>query len=175
MTTITEYILSLDPSGSFHEGKGTTGYCFSKIEGNELTILHHGDISAKDFNTRHEYWKAHETLIESVQEYKPTVVIEDYILYQDKAQSQSNSSLETSRLIGILEYLCNLKQLNYTFQKAAAVKHRWTVDILINKNVLRYDKSRLYVVDTNNYVSRHCIDAIRHGVHYSMLKKKRRG
>ena len=36
------YVLALDPSGNFHEGKGTTGYCL--LDANENKIIEYGYI-----------------------------------------------------------------------------------------------------------------------------------
>ena len=58
------YTIGMDPSGAYHEGKGTTGWCVLNNRTNEL--LEVGTLSAKDYPTDNEYWKSHTNLIRSL-------------------------------------------------------------------------------------------------------------
>lgn len=166
-------LLSLDPSGAFTEGKGTTGYCFYDADLNQ--IIECADISAYSYATKEEYWHAHIDLIKHFKEQYPEfiVVIEDYLLYAHKAESQINSRLETPKLIGILQHWCWDNNIPVRMQIAGEVKNRWNNDVLIHKGVL-IEKGRGYAIaSTGQSVNKHCIDAIRHAIHYATFKRKR--
>ena len=90
-----KYILSFDPSGNWEEGKGTTGwvlYC----PGNQK-VVKFGIICAKHYESQAEYWDAHVQLIDGMSGYNLELVIEDYLLYSQCAQSQIQSRLEIGR------------------------------------------------------------------------------
>ena len=59
------YILAIDPSGSYNEGKGTTGWCILDAKRRDVSAV--GALSAKDYESIQEYWKAHTDLMESMQ------------------------------------------------------------------------------------------------------------
>src|ERR1700741_913802 len=86
-------ILSLDPSGNYNEGKGTTGFA-KRLDGSVKL----GYIKATDYNSREAYWFAHRELFEKT--FPDVLVIESYRLFGHKAKQQSGSSLETPMLIG---------------------------------------------------------------------------
>ena len=95
-----KFILGLDPSGNFYEGKGTTGWCIFNTSENK--IIKAGSISAKDFKSQEEYWFAHIDLItDANKKYKKKliVVMEDYMLYPNKAKSQVNSRMKHQNLL----------------------------------------------------------------------------
>ena len=75
-------ILSLDPSGNFNEGKGTTGWCIWDCEKN--CILNAGSIAASDYPSMEKYWDEQVFLIKKfLGTYsKPGIVVEDYKLYE---------------------------------------------------------------------------------------------
>ena len=56
-----DYILALDPSGAFHEGKGTTGWCLFKNN----KIKYTGILSAKRHCCMESYWESHINLIDA--------------------------------------------------------------------------------------------------------------
>lgn len=162
---MTHYVLALDPSGNFLEGKGVTGWCVMKKTKGYLDIVKSGVIRAEDFDTSIDYYTAHINLIDKMDRNyndlttKPKklhVVIEDYRLYANKASSQINSRMETCQLIGILKYHCYRCNIPYTLQMASEVKTRWTDGRLINKG--------LSLPTTKE--SRHIKDAIRHAAHF---------
>ena len=157
------YILALDPSGAFHEGKGTTGWClFDAGINNTIKI---GMIQASKFETDVAYWRAHTDLLDRVRcEYHDVIVIiEDYLLYAHKAESQINSKFETSQLIGILKLHLDSYKTKYKVRPAAQVKPRWANHILIRKEYLVCKKG-VFIVN-NMKANKHMLDALRHAVH----------
>ena len=56
-----KYVLAFETSGSFYEGKGTTGWCIMDTSKKEVLIV--GAIKATDFSVPEEYWGAHLELI----------------------------------------------------------------------------------------------------------------
>lgn len=161
------YVLAFDPSGNFHEGKGTTGWVLADIQKPDTDIIiKSGTLFAGDYRNMMEYFKAHIDLLEKIYAnygipqmgYKPWgdklhVVIEDYRLYGSKAHTQINSNLETSQLIGLLKYWCYMHGVKYKMQMASEVKHRWSNDVLAHRKIKLPQ-------------SRHAKDAVRHAMHY---------
>ena len=167
-----EAILALDPSGNFNEGKGTTGWCTYNTAGNY--VISTGFISAKDYDTQEAYWDAHLKLIEEYVETYTNILIlvEDYVLYESKAMTQTHSRMETPKVIGIIEH--HAWQNKYSLQKQPAheVKNRWTDPILAHEGIIK-KKGNYYVIPGfTTKINRHCKDAIRHAVHYNMFKNK---
>lgn len=165
------YILAIDPSGNHKEGKGTTGWCLLDVKTNK--IAKYGVIKASTYKTQLEYWDAHIELIDSLTGYKPDIVIEDYLLYITRAQSQINSRLETPQLIGVLKYELYKRGITVNLQTAMQVKTRWTNDILVNKGYLvkvgnKYSIAGVIIVD-------HIQDAIRHAVHFKTFTNRYNG
>lgn len=170
-----DFLLAIDPSGSYYEGKGTTGWCVFNCKDNVVTIA--DTISARSFTAMAHYWDAHTNLIDRFYaKYKGKLglVIEDYILYGHKAESQINSHMETSKLIGVLQHHCWVKNIPYTMQLASEVKNRWTDNILHHSKYIML-LGRFYVLplQTKTKLSTHCRDAIRHAVHYANFKNGR--
>lgn len=166
------YILAIDPSGSFYEGKGTTGWCIFNAKDNVVSVT--GTIRASKFDSMPQYWDAHLQLIQRFHnKYKNEmiVVIEDYLLYAHRVDSQINSRMETSKLIGLLQYFCWSKQIPYYMQIASKVKNRWTDAILHYKKYIVI-KGRYYYLPLNSKktLTIHNRDAIRHAVHYATFK-----
>lgn len=152
-----KYILSMDPSGSFDEGKGTTGWC---VLTHNKVLQVTGSISATKFFSVEEYWSQHLTIIDEFMRKHPKetiLVIEDYRLYASKADSQINSRMETCRLLGLIQWYCFFKNYPMVFQQAAEVKHRWE-DHVVKKHI-ELPK-----------INRHELDSIRHALHYFTFK-----
>ena len=173
---IYNYILAIDPSGNFEEGKGTTGTCLFNVTMN--CIEHIQDIKASDYKTKEEYWQAHINFIKQIKnEYgELCVIIEDFTLDPRRAMQQSHSKMETPKIIGILQLYCKQKGLPYKMQRAVEVKNRWADHILeykkyiVKKNRMYYPGNALLAGDKP--ISRHCKDAIRHAVHYHTFYNK---
>lgn len=169
-----ETILALDPSGSYKEGKGTTGWC---ILNDNNQILEQGAISATDYSTCQLYWKEHERLIKRFKKQYPNgvVVFEDYLLYANKAKQQINSRMETPQLLGILKYIMDIEHIPYVIQGAYEVKRRWSESILVWKGILVQRNRHYYICNVNNtyaLVNQHTRDAIKHAVHFNTFKNK---
>lgn len=170
-----ELILALDPSGAFYEGKGTTGWCVFNARDNIVTII--GDIKAQKYSEPESYWHRHLDLIESYHaKYKNRfcIVMEDYFLYEAKAKDQIHSRMETCQLIGIIKHYCWLHNIPYFLQSAGEVKKRWSDEILHHKHYI-CQKGRGYALPVSQEgIHRHCMDAIRHAVHFATFKNARR-
>ena len=166
-------ILALDPSGNFKEGKGTTGFCLLNTRTKTVTTW---DIKAADYKSTEAYWTAITNCVADMQQHNKSivVVIEDYMLYESKAQNQINSLLETPRLIGILQWYCFNNGIPYYLEFASVVKKRWTNKILAYKGYITVTPSGLTTLHGEK-ISRHCVDAVRHAVNYNTFinqKKK---
>lgn len=166
------YTMGIDPSGAFHEGKGTTGWCVLDNRTNKL--LQVGTISAKNYDTDIEYWDAHLERIDKIhRKYKSLAIsIEDYILYKNHAMAQVNSQLETVQLLGIIKYHCFISNLEVFIRPAVAVKKRWTDEILLYKGILEKVGARYTVPDSKQTVCEHERDSIRHAVHFNTFENK---
>lgn len=159
--------ISFDPSGNFKEGKGDTGWVIIK----DSQIESFGQIRAKDFNSRMEYWEAHTLLIK--EKNIDYIVTEDFRLYKSKAHSQTNSEMETSKLLGYLEMYAYTNNFTLQKQMASQAKSRFKDKILIHKGFITKDlNGRTYINGVN--VSRHIVDALRHGLFHDLILKKRR-
>lgn len=166
-------ILALDPSGSFYEGKGTTGWCL--FDANTFTCLNTGSIFAKHHRSMEEYWDAVITLIETFVDSNTLIVCEDYLLYATKLTEQINSRMETPKLIGVIQHHCWKTQRPYYMQTAGEVKNRWNNEILAYKGYI-VQQGRNWRPATGSYdtYTHHSLDAIRHAVHYATFRNKER-
>lgn len=168
-----KYIVGLDPSGNFHEGKGTTGKCILQVGTNK--IFRTAPISATTYLTEYEYWDAHLQFLKAcLKEYKDdwVISIEDYLLYSNKADAQINSKFETVQLIGIIKMWAWQHGVPLYIRPASQVKTRWTNSILEFK---RYIKANPHgrgwaTCYQSASLSRHSMDAIRHAVHCAMFE-----
>lgn len=168
------YVLGIDPSGSFKEGKGTTGFVLLAPKGQ---LVEHYTVEAKDYPTQVVYWiavlqKINTTLIEY-----PNLVlsVEDYVLYATSAKAQINSEMETSKLIGAIMVASYQLELPLYIRSASQVMNRWTNDILEFKKLIIKDGVS-YVDSKGNKINRHCLDALRHAIHcYSFEVDKKKG
>lgn len=168
-----KHILALDPSGNFDEGKGTTGWVLMNYK---EKLIASGAISARDFATQEEYWNEIIQLIKRNHlKFKEglIVVVEDYVLYRDKAVSQTNSRMETSRLLGIIQYHCWVHNIACTFQLATTVKQRWSDELLLRERILYKDRDGLHHTETGYYMNiPHILDAFRHATHYCLCRNQ---
>ena len=162
-----KYIIGIDPSGAFNEGKGTTGLAVLNATTNEIAYT--GWIAAVNFPTLEAYFDAHiEWLADCVQRYQDVVVsIEDYILYADHATAHTNTHLETSQLLGLIKWWCYKNNITYTIRPAAAVKSRFTNKILLRDGYIIERKGGKFFtkVRASNNLSNHELDAIRHAAY----------
>ena len=164
------YILGIDPSGNFKEGKGTTGINLLDSESKQVRLT--TDIRAVDFNTAVAYWNAHVRFINAIKkDYDNLVVVaEDYQIYESKASAQINSKVETARVLGVIEHFCYVKQIPYHTQLASLVKTRWANDILLHKEIVAKHNNRYIIPATKEIINKHVLDSIRHSVHFAHFK-----
>jgi hypothetical protein len=162
-------VLAIDPSGSYFEGKGTTGWALFDAESRKL--LDYGNVRAADYKLVSQYYAAVSKLI------KPgmKVVIEEYLLYANKAKQQINSKMETSKLIGYLQMYCYEHNVSYTMQLAGEVVKRWADHILVHKGVIKQKEntSRNVFCALGRITNEHERDAMRHAMHYITFKLKK--
>lgn len=159
-------ILAIDPSGNHEsekEGSGTTGLAFD-YKGKTYV----DDIRASSYETIEEYWDAILHIIRQGEwDY---IVFEGYRLYNHAgmaARTQTNSTLQTSQLIGAIRMQAWLKDIPYHVQYAVEVKGRWTDKILQTKGYLE-EGNKFNGKPTND----HKRDALRHLVHFKTYKLK---
>jgi hypothetical protein len=165
-----KHILGLDPSGNWNEGKGTTGY--SLLDEN-LEVIELGELKAKDYKSQQDYWQAHIDLIDRLGDNQTVLVIEDYILYANKADSQIGSKMETPQLLGVLKYFSNIECIDTVFQPAHMVKNRWDDPILEHKGYLMKTKNNRYLLlPVGTTTNGHMRDALRHALHYGTFYNK---
>ena len=169
MNTKYKYILAIDPSGNFSEGKGTTGWVLLTAD---EKLLATGTLSAKDYKCAEEYWDEHIELIKYyMKKHKNMiVVIEDYILYKNRSRNQTNSRIETCRLIGVIQHYCWRVKQNYSMQLAVAVKDRWSDNILRNEGIIT--KGYLHKQSKLPLKIEHIRDAFRHAIHYAVCRNE---
>ena len=159
--------MSLDISGNFHEGKGTTGVCIRK--GEELVL---GEIKASDYASAEEYWDAHITLIQH--QFPDHLIIEGYRLYHHQgqsAQSQANSVMETSQLLGVLRTTAHTLEIPVTIQYASEIKKRWSERVLVHLEYLEQKGKRYYF--KGKPTSAHMRDALKHMLHFLLKEEKK--
>lgn len=157
------YVLGLDPSGNYDEGKGITGWCLYDRETGKVCKF--GVLDSKNFASRVQYWEAHILLIDEMLGYHPDIVCEDYLLYATTTEAQTNSRLETPRLIGVIEYECFMRGVKVHFQTAAQVKIRWSEKILVHKGLLTCNGNKYLL---NGVVTQdHTRDALKHALHFA--------
>ena len=169
-----QYVLAIDPSGSFEEGKGCTGWVLATGDGK---VLRFGKIDAVEFIAAEHYWSEHIDLIEEIySKYGEDliVVLEDYVLYYEKAIVQSYSKMETSKLIGAVQVYCYNTSIPLILQRAVEIKARWSTEVLLKRNLLKglgVNKSyALPVRDGFKKINRHILDAYRHMLHFVTFK-----
>jgi hypothetical protein len=169
-----KHILAIDPSGSYKEGNGTTGWALMNYKEKLIAI---GTIKASDYDSQEAYWDAHIDLIRyNHKKYSMgtlIVVIEDYVLYADKARNQTNSQMETCRLLGLMQWACWKMHQNYTLQLAATVKTRWNDDLLFREHILTKCKKKIiHSASGIELKTEHTKDALRHALHYTICRNE---
>ena len=168
-----KYIFAFDPSGNFKEGKGTTGWVLMDWKEN---LLERGYIKADDYDCPEAYWQAHVDLIykyHRLYRNQLIIVMEDYVLYRDRSADQTNSKMETCRLLGILQYQCYRLRQPYSLQLAASVKHRWSDELLCREGIIRKEGRSFIDNKSNINISLiHTRDAYRHAIHYVITRNK---
>jgi hypothetical protein len=156
-------VLSLDPSGNYNEGSGTTGWAV--FEDGILTEF--GTISATDHNSIEGYWSQHEILI--VMQQPNIVVCESFRLFAHKQKAQTWSQMETPQLIGFLRMACWKRNVELVFQSPND-KVRVSDPILVKMGVFEKKGKNHYC--NGKPTNLHMRDAIRHGVFFHRYRKE---
>lgn len=172
-----KYILAIDPSGSFDEGRGKTGWVL--MEAANKKIIDIGFLDAGKYLCAAAYWDEHIQLIDKyIDRYGKDmiIVIEEYTLYADRAQSQTNSKMETCRVLGVIQHHCWECKQNYSMQPAHSVVNRWNDTVLLHKGIIKQAKHRSQVLGAqpNIYLNAHMKDALRHALHYANFRNGRK-
>lgn len=168
-----KFVIGIDPSGSFSEGKGTTGVCL--FDTDKMKVNNTFTIQAKDYNSDISYWSSHVNLLKQLisnVEYDTALAIEEYLLYASAASAQINSRFETSQLIGVLRYTLRSVRNPLRMQRAADVIHRWSNKILVHKEIIEPFKRSFSLPGRERRLYDHELDAIRHAVHYATFYNK---
>lgn len=159
-------IIAIDPSGnhdSEKEGMGTTGLAVYRNGTVELL-----EIKASEYTTTEAYWAA---VVDFTMFNRPDhIVIEGYKLYNHagmSAQTQSNSTLMTSQLIGAIKLAAYRALVPVTVQYASDVKTRWSDEVLQAKGILEAG-NKFKGQQTNA----HKRDSLRHLCHFKKYKLK---
>jgi hypothetical protein len=163
-------IVAFDPSGNWHEGKGTTGVCIAWSRGELFRV---DEIQAVKFKTPEEYWNAHIKLLENILETTGDleVVMEGFRLYAHKKDQQTNSMFETPMLIGIIRHWCWCNGVPLKIQYAVEVKNRWSDEILLRNGYITKKGNFRYF--KNQVLNNHKTDAIRHALHYLTFTREK--
>lgn len=165
------YIIALDPSGNFEEGKGTTGICLFSCNKKEIILT--DTIKASNYKTKEDYWHAHISLLRKFTSlYKNAIIVmEDFTLNPRRALQQSHSRMETSKLIGVIQLVCSEQNWPLKMQLPVEAKSRWPDSILEHKHLIkRIQKGHTLL--NGQVISRHEKDAIRHAIHYNSFYNK---
>ena len=159
-----KYIIGIDPSGAYYEGKGTTGYCVYMAADKKFIDL--GKIQASGHDCAEAYWHAHINFLNSTifsargkrknKDKHTIVVIEDSSM---QIKQKVNSRMETSKL---LEYYTG-DNIPYIMQPAGLVKSRWTDEIMNYKGYLKKKGNRYDVCE-------HTRDSMRHALHFATFR-----
>lgn len=168
-----KYIFAMDPSGSFNEGNGTTGWVLMDYK---ERLLERGYIPASDYDCPEAYWNEHAKLIKKYNKLCKNdlvVVVEDYVLYRDRSANQTNSQMETCRLLGVIQHTCWELHQPYTLQLAATVKHRWSDELLFREGIIYREKKNIKHRQSGLSLGLvHTRDAFRHAQHYAVCRNK---
>lgn len=166
-----KYIIALDPSGNFEEGKGTTGLCIFSCEKKEISYT--TNIKASDYKSKEDYWQAHVHILKKFKTlYKDAlIVVEEFTLNPKRALQQSHSKMETSKLIGVIQLTCAEQNWPLKMQLPVEAKNRWPDTILEHRHLIK-KANKGHILANGQVISRHEKDAIRHAVHFYSFYNK---
>lgn len=154
-------IVAVDPSGNFENGKGHTGIASAVLY--DWDHVHVKDVSAKKYNTCHEYWKAVYNAI--LDEHPSIVVIEKYVVRNNGFTI--GKSPETAMLIGMLQYALEEIGIPVIFQSPSQAKTRFKDNVLLKlfKGITYDEVPKRYKVN-GKVCNDHERDAMRHLAYY---------
>lgn len=162
------YVIGVDPSGAFYEGKGTTGLAvYDRDDDRIVQVL---TVSASKYNCLEKYLLANLTAILTLyKEYSKhanvVVSIEDFLVYATHAASFTNSKMETCQLIGLLRCELYKQKIKFYMRPASTVKQRWAENILVTKGYITKRGASYYWNDRERPLATHERDAMKHAIH----------
>lgn len=161
-TVEARYIVGVDPSGNFNEGKGHTGLAVYDIQEDKIDAI--GCTYAGNYDTWMEYFKDTVYAIWAFCcAYKTYYVsIEDYILYAHKSKEQTNSQLETPRIIGYILMELWKRGAQVYMRPAVQAKTRWKEDVLVSYGYIEQRGKSYYWND--QLLLQHHMDAMKHAI-----------
>jgi hypothetical protein len=95
------------------------------------------------------------------------VIVEDYILYENKTIFQVNKTFPINELIGYIKYFVEQwENVLFVKQRAQLIKKTFADKILKHRKIIDVSK-RKYILSSNKQeLSKHERDAIRHGQYF---------
>ena len=163
------YVIGVDPSGNFNEGKGHTGIAiYDTVEDRIVDI----DMTyAGDYDTWLAFFAATWQKIlwylehfSNVDGYdNPVMSIENYVLYGHKMHEQTNSELETARAVGYLIMKAFEAGYHVYMRRAVDVKSRWSEDVLVRLGYIQERSGKYYF--NGKSTATHHRDAMKHAIH----------
>ena len=168
MTNYVRYVIGVDPSGAFHEGKGTTGLAVYDIQKDRIVQVE--TVAATEYTCLEKYLLANLNAILRLyhtynQAGNVVVSIEDFLVYATHAASFTNSKMETCQLIGLLRCELYLRKIKFYMRPASAVKQRWAENILVAKAYITKRGVSYYWNDRPQPLATHERDAMKHAIH----------
>ena len=166
------YVIGVDPSGSFNEGKGTTGIAIYDIV--DDAIIDIKVVCAADYDSLEAYlwgnWRAIGMLYVCYCDEGCVVSIEDFLVYATHAVSFTNSRMETCQLLGFLKAMMYNMDIKYYMRPASTVKSRWANHILAHNGYIKQVGTSCFHQAVDGPLATHMLDAIRHAVHCGLFE-----
>ena len=173
MKKSTKYVIGIDPSGAYQEGKGTTGFAvYDRLRDRPVFL---GSVYAGDYNSMEAYFKAvADTMLElrTVYGLHTVVSIDDFLVYAQNAMTFTYSKMETCQLLGYLKMVLYKYEIPMYIRPAVLVKKRWSNDVLAHRGYIKPNgKSWIGPTKPDNLLP-HELDALRHAIHCGMFEIK---
>jgi len=161
-----KYILGIDPSGD-----GASGLC---LMDNQNTIIHLAEISATSYQDLPAYWEA---LLDVIKRFvlacrgKTVVVIEDFLLNTRRAYQFKDSRMETSQLLGVLQFYCTKEKIPYQMIKPIDHRARLKDQVLCDLGFIERTPGG-FKTKAGKELTSHTKDAIRLSIYYNKMYNK---
>ncbi len=151
------HILGIDPGQ-------ISGFCLMKQD----KPIYVSDIKLETYNSLIEFWSAH---LERIQTFVSAckdsliVVVEDFILNPRRANQFAGSRMETSKLIGIIEHFCGVRNIPLHLTKPVEHQSQFSDKVLLKLGYM-VRTPRGFNTMEDLCLSNHSKDALRLAVHY---------
>lgn len=160
-------LVFVDPSGSFHEGKGHTGIAWMQ---DDWTTLHVLSLSASAYPERHMYWEAIiNNVLDMIETPDDIVIIESFMI---RTQGFLMGKMpETIQFIGALCWELEKHNIKYCLQTPTQAKSRFKDDDLPRyiPGFEKRDNGRYYL--NGKQVNDHIRDALKHLLYFKKYRK----